>query len=154
MMRMVLVFLCVMVMWWDFLWTLVTSSQNVPIWGFMMIKLAARGCESWISALNNNEWLTSWNMMKFLISSLTRFWYWTWMRHKIIAGTFDFRLKYVSPTWSLSVGMGTRVGPKQMAMLYGSIMFSSLQLVKWESLFVDYNEANLDPERWLRKAKR
>lgn len=43
--------------------------------------------------------------MTFLMSSLTRFWY---------------------CTWSLSSGTGTNVGPKQMARLYGSIMFSSL----------------------------
>ena len=40
--------------------------------------------------------MSSWKMMKFLISSFTKFWYWT---------------------WSLWSGTGTKVGPKQMARL-------------------------------------
>ena len=74
------VVLCVMVMWWHFLFTLVTSSENDPLWGFVTMKLAGRGC-----GLSDSGILTSWNMMKFLISSLTRFWYWTWTKCNVIA---------------------------------------------------------------------
>jgi len=48
--------------------------------------------------------ISSLKRIMFLMSSFTWFWYWT---------------------WSLSSGTGTSVGPKQMARLYGSIMFSS-----------------------------
>ena len=98
--------------------------------------------------------MSSWKMMKFLISSFTKFWYWT---------------------WSLWSGTGTSVGPKQMARLYGSIMFSSLfknnsafskayQIIIftcisfWStnhfSLFFQDIKDYLNSERWLRKAKR
>ena len=77
-----------------FLWTVATSFEIIWLWASMVMKLAKRRCETRITLRSQ----TSWNMMKFFISSLTRFWYWTWKKNNIIElGIYQIRFSICWP---------------------------------------------------------
>ena len=66
------------------------------LWNYLIMSVYGdeRRCETRITLRSQ----TSWNMMKFFISSLTRFWYWTWKKNNIIElGIYQIRFSICWP---------------------------------------------------------